>query len=55
MRGFGFEYDTTTGRSRSWYIGADGIKLWADNDQPCEETAPNLYTSAATCAENEEK
>lgn len=50
MRGFGFQYDTTTGRSRSWYCGADGIKRWADNDQPCEEIGQNIYTSAETCA-----
>lgn len=60
MRGFGFQYDTATGL-RYWYIGADGIKRWADNDQACNpgqfpaECVPNLYTSAATCAENEEK
>lgn len=55
MRGFGFQYDTTTGRSRSWYCGADGIKRWADNDQPCEETGQSFNTSPTECSKNEEK
>lgn len=32
--GFGFTYDTETGIGRQWYMGADGIGRWADNDQP---------------------
>ncbi len=23
-------------RTRQWYVRADGVKRWADNDQPCE-------------------
>lgn len=22
--------------TRQWYVRADGVKRWADNDQPCE-------------------
>lgn len=36
LRGFGFMYDLQTGFSRKWYCPADGIKRWADNDQPVE-------------------
>ena len=24
-------------RARHWYVRADGVKRWADNDQPCEQ------------------
>ena len=33
-RGFGFLFDVATGRVRNWYIGADGVQRWADNDEP---------------------
>jgi hypothetical protein len=36
MRGFGISFDTTTGISRRWYCGSDGVKRWADNDDLCE-------------------
>jgi hypothetical protein len=36
LRGFGTTFDLQTGAARSWYVGADGIKRWADNDQPVE-------------------
>lgn len=38
LRGFGFLLDIQTGQIRQWYVGADGIKRWADNDQPVEQT-----------------
>lgn len=24
-------------RARHWHVRADGVKRWADNDQPCEQ------------------
>jgi hypothetical protein len=32
LRGFGFTF--SAGTTRRWYLGADGVKRWADNDQP---------------------
>ena len=40
LRGFGFTYDMATGTSRTWYYGEDGIKRWADNDQPVTDAKP---------------
>ena len=34
--GFGITIDIPTGTARQWYCGRDGIKRWADNDQPVE-------------------
>lgn len=34
--GFGFEIDLQTGMTRRWYIDRQGIKRWADNDQPVD-------------------
>lgn len=36
LRGFGVTFDLETGRSRMWYVGADGVKRWADDDAPVE-------------------
>ena len=47
MRGFGFTLDIATGRTRRWYSGADGVKRWADNDQPCEPATPPPTESEA--------
>lgn len=60
MRGFGMTFDIRSGGVRNWYIDGDGAKRWADNDELVpgiagQHDGPNLYTSAATCAENEEK
>ena len=33
LRGFGVTV-MVQGGARRWYIGADGVKRWADNDQP---------------------
>lgn len=32
LRGFGVTI--TPGGARSWYVGADGVKRWANNDGP---------------------
>jgi MoxR-like ATPase len=32
LRGFGFTLSAAS--TRRWYVGADGVKRWADNDQP---------------------
>lgn len=38
LRGFGVTVDLATGRMRNWYAGADGIRRWADTDQPVDPT-----------------
>ena len=38
MRGFGFIFDVETGRMRSWYAAADGVRCWVDNHQPVDPT-----------------
>lgn len=40
LRGFGTTYDLETGRARNWYVGADGVKRWADNDEPVQPEPP---------------
>lgn len=40
MRGFGFEFDLRGGTVRNWYAGQDGIRRWADNDQPVDTPTP---------------
>lgn len=30
--------DLERGTSRQWVMGRDGVKRWADNDQPVDET-----------------
>ena len=47
--GFGTTIDLTTGTPRQWYIGRDGIKRWADNDQPTgtEPSPPPCQTGGA--------
>ena len=35
-------------RGRKWYVRADGVRRWADNDQPCEPQS----SSKPTCAIN---
>ena len=34
LRGFGMAIDLERGAMRSWVIGADGVKRWADTNQP---------------------
>ena len=41
MRGFGMDFDLKRGTSRAWYAGDDGIKRWADNDQPVDIPTPD--------------
>lgn len=43
LRGFGMTFDTQTGVVRRWYVGSDGVKRWADNDQPVD-AAPESRT-----------
>ena len=38
--GFGDTYDFRTGRARAWYMRRDGVKRWADNDEPVEGAEP---------------
>lgn len=38
--GFGTMIDLERGTSRQWVMGRDGVKRWADNDQPCAGPAP---------------
>jgi len=39
LRGFGFVF--SGGRTRNWYVGADGVHRWADNDQPMDTAMPD--------------
>ena len=56
MRGFGFQYDCVTGRTRNWYSGPDGIKRWADNGedvdliQKCPHPNCGTPTQPGPCA-----
>jgi len=34
ITGFGITFDISTGVSRHWYYGSDGVKRWVDNDEP---------------------
>lgn len=38
--GFGTTYDLKRGTMRSWIMGRDGVKRWADSNAPCELPAP---------------
>lgn len=38
LRGFGMVFGA--GGVRNWYVGADGIRRWADNDQPVDTPTP---------------
>lgn len=38
--GFGFELDLKTGKTRAWFMKADGIKRWADTGEPVEIEKP---------------
>ena len=44
--GFGTTYDLRTGRARAWYTRRDGVKRWADNDQPVDTAEPVESTGA---------
>lgn len=35
--GFGMTMDLERGTMRQWVMGRDGVKRWADNDEPCEK------------------
>lgn len=35
-RGFGWRYDTQTGRIRDFYV-RDGVRRWVDTDEPCPD------------------
>lgn len=39
-------------RTRQWYVRADGVKRWADNDQPCEPQASSKPVCAVNGAPN---
>lgn len=40
--GFGLTFDIAQGRARNWYQDANGVKRWADNDEPVEETSKGM-------------
>lgn len=42
LRGFGTTFDLATGTARNWYVGADGIRRWADSDKPTEQARASL-------------
>ena len=35
-RGFGTTFDLASGRARTWFVGADGMKRWASTGQPID-------------------
>jgi hypothetical protein len=37
LRGFGFTFDTQTGRIRNWYLDDNGVKRWADDNTPVQQ------------------
>lgn len=39
LRGFGLVFGA--GGVRNWYVGADGIRRWSDNDQPMDTAVPD--------------
>lgn len=41
MRGFGTTFTFPGGRARSWYVGEDGVKRWADTDSPVDIPTPD--------------
>ena len=48
LRGFGMTMDMELGTMRSWVVGGDGVKRWADTNQPVEsivKTCMNCGTS----------
>lgn len=50
LRGFGVTI-MAAGHARRWYVGADGVQRWADNDRPVSESAvqsPGSADGAAT-------
>lgn len=34
LRGFGTKFEC--GTVRNWYIDSEGVKRWADNNEPCD-------------------
>jgi hypothetical protein len=36
-------FDLETGGMRNWYIGADGVKRWADTEEPVEGESSGRY------------
>ena len=46
LRGFGLT--VTAGKPRGWYVGFDGVRRWADNDQPCATTMNDHGQDAKT-------
>ena len=47
LRGFGVTI--TPGGAKNWYAGADGVRRWTSNDQPCDagRRADGMPSSAA--------
>jgi len=41
LRGFGMTMDLKRGTMRSWVVGGDGVKRWADTNEP---VTPMLLT-----------
>lgn len=38
--GFGMTLDIERGTTRRWVMGRDGVKRWADSNQPVDEQLP---------------
>lgn len=46
--GFGVFFDFKNGSIRHWFMGCDGIKRWADNNEPVNKSAA-LPNDIARC------
>lgn len=44
--GFGTTIDLKTGRMRQWFVSSDGVKRWADTNEPVEHS--DINSSAET-------
>ena len=50
LKGFGMAMDLKRGTTRHWFVGADGVQRWADNNAPCE-SAESLKLRAIEAVE----
>jgi hypothetical protein len=53
--GFGMTMDLVRGVTRQWVMGGDGIKRWADTNEPVEErplcTVGGILRPGAACGD----
>lgn len=44
LRGFGMVFDCERGGVRNWYMGKDGVRRWADSDEPVDDESRYTIT-----------